>query len=119
MKTPVELNSVLSNFFCYTPDLLYHLIRRDHGRLANETFTSICIVSFKQKLNGLKVTNWKGTEQNKRRLDLHIIELESYVGQIIKQYGCERNKKYIKQNTSYLNAAVIRHFRTGVQSDSE
>ena len=57
MKTPVELNSLLSNFFCYTPGLLYHLIRRDYGRLANEAFTSICIVSFKQKLNGLKITN--------------------------------------------------------------
>ena len=32
MKTPVELNSLLSNFFCYTPGLLYHLIRRDYGR---------------------------------------------------------------------------------------
>ena len=28
----------------------------------------------------------KGAEPNKRRLDLHIIELESYVSQIIK--GC-------------------------------
>ena len=30
----------------------------------------------------------KGAEPNKRRLDLHIIELESYVSQIIK--GCEK-----------------------------
>ena len=60
----------------------------------------------------------KGTEQNKKRLDLHIIELESYVGQIIKGYGCERNKKYIEQNTGDLNAVIL-DFRTGVQSDSE
>ena len=35
----------------------------------------------------------KGTEPNKRRLDLYIIELESYVAQIIKGYGYERDKK--------------------------
>ena len=57
MKSPVELNSHLSNFFCYAPGLLYHLIRRDYGRLANNAFTSIRIVSFKQKLNGLKIAN--------------------------------------------------------------
>ena len=28
-----------------------------------------------------------GTEPNKRSLDLHMIELQSYVGQIIKWYG--------------------------------
>ena len=60
----------------------------------------------------------KGTEQNKNRLDLHIIELESYIGQIIKGYGCERNKKYIEQNTGDLNTVIL-DFRTGVQSDSE
>ena len=60
----------------------------------------------------------KGTEPNKRRLDLHIIELESYVGQIIKGYGCERDKKYIEQNAGDLNAITL-HFRTGVHSDSE
>ena len=37
----------------------------------------------------------KSTEPNKRRLDLHIIELESYVGKIIKGYGYERDKKCI------------------------
>ena len=58
----------------------------------------------------------KVADPNKRRLDLHIIELESYVGQIIKGYGCERNKKYIEQNTGDLNAIIL-HFRTGVQSD--
>ena len=51
-------------------------------------------------------------------MDLHIIELESYVGQIIKGYGCERDKKYIEQNAGDLNAIIL-HFRTGVQSDSE
>ena len=60
----------------------------------------------------------KGTEQNKNRLDLHIIELESYIGQIIKGYGCKRNKKYIEQNTGDLNTVIL-DFRTGVQSDSE
>ena len=52
----------------------------------------------------------KGTEPNKRRLDPHIIELESYVGQIFKGYGYEKDKKYIEQNTVDLNV-VIPHFR--------
>ena len=60
----------------------------------------------------------KGREPNKRRLDLHIIELKSYVDQIIKGHGYERDKKYIKQNTRDLNAVPL-YFRTGVQSDSE
>ena len=33
------------------------MIRRDTERLANEAFTSNSIVSLKQKLNGLKITN--------------------------------------------------------------
>ena len=33
MKSPVELNSLLSKFFCYITWLLYQLIRRDTGRL--------------------------------------------------------------------------------------
>ena len=58
------------------------------------------------------------TEPNKRRLDLQILELESYVGQIIKGYGCERGKKYIKHNMGDLNAVIL-HFRAGAQSNSE
>ena len=57
MKTPVELNSLFSKFFVISPGLVYHLIRRDTGRLANEAFTSNLIVSSKQKLSGLKITN--------------------------------------------------------------
>ena len=53
MKNPVELNSLLSKFF-YITRLLYQLIRRDTGRLANEAITSNPIVTSKQKLNGLK-----------------------------------------------------------------
>ena len=52
----------------------------------------------------------KGTEPNKRRFDLHIIKLESYVGQIIKGYGYERDKKYIEPNTGDLNVVIL-HFR--------
>ena len=52
----------------------------------------------------------KITESNKRRLDLHIIKLESYIGQIIKGYGYERDKKYIEQNRGDL-IVVILHFR--------
>ena len=60
MKSPVELNSLLSKFFCYITWLLYQLIRRDTGRFANEAFTSNPNVSSKQKLNGLKITNCIG-----------------------------------------------------------
>ena len=60
----------------------------------------------------------KGTEPNKRRLDIHIIELESYIGQIIKGYVNKRDKKYIKHNTGDLNAVIL-HFRAGEQSDCE
>ena len=48
------------------------------------------------------------TEPNKRRLDIHIIQLESYAGQIIKGYGDERGREYIEQNTVDLNAVVLR-----------
>ena len=57
MKSPVKKNSLFSKFFCYIPGLLYHLIRRDTGPLANEEFTSNVIVSLKQELRGLKITN--------------------------------------------------------------
>ena len=60
----------------------------------------------------------KCTEPNKRRLDLHIIELESYIGQIMKGYDYKGDKKYIEQNTGDLNDVIL-HFRAGVQSDSE
>ena len=57
MKSPAELNRLLSKLFCYRPGLLFHLIRRDNGRLADEAFTSNPIISLKQWLNGLKITN--------------------------------------------------------------
>ena len=57
MKSPVELNSLLSKFFCYITWFVNHLIRRDFARLANEAFTSNPIVSSKQQLSGLKITN--------------------------------------------------------------
>ena len=60
----------------------------------------------------------EGAEPNKKRLDLHIKELESYVGQIIKRYSYERDKKYIQHNAVDLNAVIL-HFGAGVQSDSE
>ena len=59
-----------------------------------------------------------GTKPNKRRLDLHIIQLESNAGQIIKRHGCKMDKKYIEQNTDDLNAVIL-HFRADVESDSE
>ena len=58
MKSPVKLNSLLLKLFCYITWLLYHLIRRDTGRLTNEAFTSNSFISSKQLLSGLKITNW-------------------------------------------------------------
>ena len=52
----------------------------------------------------------KVTQPNNARVDLHIIKLESYVGQIIKGYGYEKDKKYIEQNTGGLNVLIL-HFR--------
>ena len=49
----------------------------------------------------------KCTEPNKRRLDLHVIELELHVGQITKGYGYERDKKYIEHNMGDLNAVIL------------
>ena len=60
----------------------------------------------------------KCTEPSRRRVHLHIIELESYVVQIIKWYGYERYKMYIEHNTGDLNAVIL-HFRAGVQSETE
>ena len=48
MKSPVELNSLLSKFFCLITWLLYQLIRHDTGRLENDAFTSNPVVSSKQ-----------------------------------------------------------------------
>ena len=56
MKSPLELNSLLSKLFC-SPGLLYHLIRRDTGRLANEVFMSNLIVSSRQWFSDLNITN--------------------------------------------------------------
>ena len=53
----MELNSLLLKFFCYITCLLYYLIRRDIRRLTNEVFTSNPIVSSKQLLSGLKITD--------------------------------------------------------------
>ena len=61
----------------------------------------------------------KDTKPDKRRFDLHIIELESYVGQIIEGYGYERDKEHIENITGDLNTAAILHFKAGVQCDSE
>ena len=47
MKSPVELNSLFWRSLCYTPGLLYQLIRSDTGQLAKEAFTSNSIVSSK------------------------------------------------------------------------
>ena len=69
MKSPVQLNSLLSKFFCYITWLLYQLIRRESGRLAHEAFTSNPIFSSKQYLNGLKITNWINFNAKKVGLD--------------------------------------------------
>ena len=57
MKRLVGLSSLLSKLFCYITWLLYQLIRRYTGRLANEAFTSDPSVSSKQYLNRLKTRN--------------------------------------------------------------
>ena len=46
------------NYFVIRPGLLYHLIRRNTGRLANEVFTSNPIDSSKKELTCLKIISW-------------------------------------------------------------
>ena len=45
------------NSFVISPDLLYHLIRRNNGRFEDEAIASNPIVSSKQWLYSLKLTN--------------------------------------------------------------
>ena len=47
-KLPWNWIAYYRNSFVISPGLLYHLIRRDYGGLANEAFTSNLIVSLKQ-----------------------------------------------------------------------
>ena len=50
IKSTVEVPEITfsQNSFVISPGLSYHLIRRDYGRLADETFASNPIVSSKQ-----------------------------------------------------------------------
>ena len=45
------------NYFVISSGLFYHLTRRNNGRIANKALTSNPIVSSKQLLDGLKITN--------------------------------------------------------------
>ena len=56
-KVPRNRIAFYQKFFVILPGLLYHLIRRHSGRLADVAFMSNSIVSLKQWLNGLKITN--------------------------------------------------------------
>ena len=47
-KVPCNWIAFFQNSFVISPDSLYHLIRRDTGRLPNEAFTSNPIISSKQ-----------------------------------------------------------------------
>ena len=47
-KVPRNWIGFSQNSFVISPSLLYHLVRRDRGRFANEAFTSNLIVSLKQ-----------------------------------------------------------------------
>ena len=47
-KTPWNWIAFYQNCFVISPGPLYHLIRRDSGRLSNEAFTSNPIISSKQ-----------------------------------------------------------------------
>ena len=57
MKSPVELNSLYQYSFVILPDMLQYMIRHETGRIANEAFTSNPIVSSKQWLIDLNITN--------------------------------------------------------------
>ena len=59
-KLPWNWIVFYQNSFVISPDLLYHLIIRDYGRLANEAFTPN--PNGYQYLNGLKITNCSGKD---------------------------------------------------------
>ena len=61
MKILVELNQLLSKFFCYITWFLYQLIRRDTARLANEAFTSNpkTVQKLQTKLEKISIKNMK------------------------------------------------------------
>ena len=61
-KVPGNYIAFSQKSFVLSPGLLYHLIRHDSGRVANKVFTSNPIVSLKEYLNGLKITNWTDWE---------------------------------------------------------
>ena len=56
-KVPWNWKAFSQNSFVISPGFLYQLIRRGSGRLGNEAFTSKSIVSSKQQLSDLKITN--------------------------------------------------------------
>ena len=56
-KVPWNWIAFYQTSFVISPGLLYHLIRRNTGRLTNKAFTSNSIVSLKQQLSSLKITN--------------------------------------------------------------
>ena len=57
-KVPWNWIAFYQNSFLISPGLFYHLIRHDTGWLENQVFTPNPIVSSKQQLKGLKITNW-------------------------------------------------------------
>ena len=57
MKSLLELNSLSSKFFCYITWCIISPIRRDTGRLSNETSRQILLFL---RNSGLKITNWLG-----------------------------------------------------------
>ena len=56
-NVPWNLIAFFQNSFVISPGLLYYLIRRDVGRLANEAFSSNPIFTSKRWLSDLKIAN--------------------------------------------------------------
>ena len=109
MKSSVKLNGLLPKFFCYITWLLYQLIRRDTGRLANEAFTLNPFVSSKQLLNGLKITNCiiRSLDcQIIRSLDQQIVILLDH--QIIRSLDCYIITSLDHQIVRSLDCQIIR-----------
>ena len=99
-KVPWNWMAFYQNSFVISPGSLYHLIRRDSGQLANEAFTSNPIVSLKQWLNSLKITNVCDFQSMKSAVELNSFLLKFFC--CVTWFDGKRNWTTCKRGSIYL-----------------
>ena len=98
----------------YQNSFVYHLIRPDSGWLANEVFTSNPIVSSKQWLNGLKITNWNAVRKVSE-FGVVLVGIFPHSDWIRIQSECEKMRTRITPNTDTLRRARYSLWKWGVK----